>query len=586
MMKKLRFPKGMSLNIRSKFTISFLAMGLLPLFMFALISYNVYLKGLEKNVTTYSFEVIDRIDKNLETYISDIENILKLRSDYYVQQYLKLYDAGDIDGNRKYTMRLWETFDYLKKMKTDLEDIRLISHKGRVISCYGTYWEDIGSNALFEELMMKEPDEMAIQAPHLSMHNKRVFSIGKIVNDMDKQGIMCIDINVDILNTICNDIRLGEKGYVYLAQENGNVVFFPERADKGGAKNRSIKNHDLLKSFQGSFVDTVDGINYIVTYKTSAITSWKIIGVSPQSEMAGSINEVLEIFYWMIPTIIIFTVVLTIYLTTLLTNPIRELRNLMHSASENDLSIVAQIRTKDEIGQLAESFNIMIRRIKELMGKVVDNQKKIRKMEMKAMQEMIKPHFIYNTLDSIIGLLEQNRNNDAINMIDSLGKFFRTSLSHGREMVQIQEELDHIRSYLMIQQFRFSNKFDYIFEVDESVYRYKIIKLVLQPLVENSIYHGIRNIDKQGLILIKGYLEENMLIFEIIDNGKGMEPEKIEHINRILSGDEVVSDENLYFGIRNVNERIKLNFGGNSGLKYEIGMTIGTRVVISIPLVK
>jgi two-component system sensor histidine kinase YesM len=122
--------------------------------------------------------------------------------------------------------------------------------------------------------------------------------------------------------------------------------------------------------------------------------------------------------------------------------------------------------------------------------------------------------------------------------------------------------------------------------VDESVYRYKIIKLVLQPLVENSIYHGIRNIDKQGLILIKGYLEENMLIFEIIDNGKGMEPEKIEHINRILSGDEVVSDENLYFGIRNVNERIKLNFGGNSGLKYEIGMTIGTRVVISIPLVK
>lgn len=286
MMKKLGFPRGMSLNIRSKFTISFLAMGLLPLFIFALISYNVYLKGLQKNVTTYSFEVIERIDKNLETYISDIENILKLRSDYYVQQYLKLYDAGDIDGNRKYTMRLWETFDYLKKMKTDLEDIRLISNKGRVISCYGTYWEDIGSNPMFIDLIARAPEKMHIQAPHLSMHNKRVFSIGKIVSDMDKQGIMCIDINVDILNTICNDIRLGEKGYVYLAQEDGNVIFLPGRADEEGIQNRAIRNPELLKSSQGTFIDTADDISYIVTYKTSAITSWKIIGVSPQSEMA------------------------------------------------------------------------------------------------------------------------------------------------------------------------------------------------------------------------------------------------------------------------------------------------------------
>lgn len=585
-MIKLPFKWRMALTIRSKFTIGFLIMGLFPVLVFALISYNVYLNGLQKNVIGYSFEVIERIDKNLETYISDIENILKLRSDYYVQQYLKLYDAGDIDGNRKYTMRLWETFDYLKKMKTDLEDIRLISSKGRVISCYGTYWEDIASNALFNDLMTKDPDDMSITPPYINIYDKHVFSVGKIVNDIKEQGIMCIDINVDILNTICNDIRLGENGYVYLAQSDGKAIFLPESSAGETSLNRAIHNPQLANSLEGTFVDSIDGTDFLITFKTSAITSWKIVGVSPKSEMAKNINEVTWIFYWMVPTIIVFTVILTIYLTSLLTNPIRELRNLMQRAAEDDLSIVARIKTNDEIGQLADSFNKMIYRINELMDKVVENQMKIRKMEMKAMQELIKPHFIYNTLDSIIGLLEQNRNEDAMDMIDTLGKFFRTSLSHGRDMIQIQEELDHIRSYLAIQQFRFSYKFDYIFEVDDAVYRYKIIKLILQPIVENSIYHGIRNNEKRGLILIKGYLDNDRVIFEIIDNGRGMEVEKIERINRILSGEEAVSDENLYFGIRNVNERIKLNFGSHSGLRYDTKMTIGTRAIISVPLVK
>lgn len=578
--------RTVSISIKLKLTICFLILGLFPILIFGVISYQVYLDGLQKSIATYTFEVIASIDKNFETYISDAENILQFREDYYAKQYLKLYDAGDIDANRKYTVRIWETFDTLKKMKTDLSDIKLIDHSGHVISCYGTYWEDMDRNRLFAELKYKPEGGLAFLPPYHSIENKYVFSLGKIFGrgSAEGPGMMSIDIDVDFLDKICNNAKLGKEGYVYIAEEDGSVVYLPQNPSESGYRAKLIQNPLLAKTANGSFIESINRIDYMVTFRTSHVTGWKIVGVSPMSEMTSNIEKLNHIFYWLIPIIVIIIMLLTIYLTAILTKPIRELRSVMKQASENDLSINVKIKSRDEIGQLAESFNKMINKIRELMKNTVGDQLKIRKMEMKAMQELIKPHFVYNTLDSIIGLLEQNRNNDAINMVDSLGKFFRTSLSHGREMVQIQEELDHIRSYLTIQLFRFSNKFDYIFEIDDAVYKYKTIKLILQPLVENSIYHGIRNMGKQGLIIIKCYIEGDEVHVEIIDNGEGMDVDKIKYINSILSGENAVSDENLFFGIRNVNERIKLNFGTNYGLRYDEKMSAGTRVIVNIPM--
>ncbi|HEX2927640.1 MAG TPA: histidine kinase [Ruminiclostridium sp.] len=574
-------------SIRSKMTICFLVLGLLPMLIFGLISYDLYFQNLHKNVAIYSDQVIERVDKNLETYISDIENIMQLRSNYYFQQYFKLNEAGDIEGNRKYTVRIWETFDSLKQMKTDLADIKLISHSGSTISCYGRYWENVSQDPLYCQLLNQKTDVVSIQPPHLNFLNRKVFSIGEAVNRnaIGAPGIMAIDIDENFLNKICSDIKLGKTGFVFL-EKDGKVVFSPQGAEKQEYSNDIIQNSKLTNSKNGSFVDRIKNTNYIITFKTSDITGWKIIGVSPEAEMTSEIGMVRSVFYWLITLIIAIVVLLAIYLTSILTNPIRKLRSLMQHASENDLLIYADIRTRDEIGQLASSFNKMMNQIRELMGKVKDDQQKIREMEMKAMQELIKPHFVYNTLDSIIGLLEQNRNDDAINMVDSLGKFFRTSLSHGREVVMIREEIDHIRSYLMIQQFRFSYKFDYLFEIDNEIYNFKTVKLILQPLVENSIYHGIRKLNKKGLIVINGYLKDDQVIFEISDNGEGIEKEKTEQLNRIMAGEEEVEDQNLYFGIRNVNERIKLNFGSDYGLRYQSEVSVGTKVVVNIPLVR
>jgi two-component system sensor histidine kinase YesM len=588
MIVKELFQGGAPFSIKTKIIVFFLVLGLVPILILGLISYRLNYDSLHKNVETYSFEVIERTENTLETYISDIKNILKFKDDYYFKQYLLLYKSGDIEGNRKYMVKIWETFDTVKKIKTDLSNIRMIDPTGHVISYYGTYWEELKDNPLYKSLLKKSYDEIAVQPPHQDVYNKNVFTVGKVMDrgNSDELGMICVDIDANFLNKLCRNTKLGDKGYVYLAAEDGSIAFVPQGALNPENIGKIVESPKLLSAANGTFMDSAGGVNYLVTYKTSKSTGWKIVGVTPQTEVIAGIRKTSQIYYWLIPTIMLIVLLLSLYVTSILTNPIRELRSVMKQAAGNDLSIHARIKTRDEIGQLAESFNKMLNRIRELMDNVVEDQLKIRKMEMKAMQEMIKPHFVYNTLDSIIGLLEQNRNSDAMNLIGSLGKFFRTSLSHGREMVLIQEELDHIKSYLTIQQFRFSNKFDYIFEVDNEVYRFKTIKLILQPLVENSIYHGIRNSGRRGLILIKGFCEGGEILFEIIDNGEGIPKDRIDTINRILRGEEAVTDENLYFGLRNVNERIKLNFGRNYGLRFDDKIPVGARIIVNLPMEK
>lgn len=575
-------------SIKTKIITCFLVLSLLPMTIFGFFAYKFYLEDLRKNVISYTYEVIERVDKNIVTYISDIENILDIRNDYYILQYLKLNEANDIEGNRTYTVRIWETFNGIKKMKTDLADIKVTAYTGETISCYGIYWTDVSSDCLYNALLNKEKDSFSIQPPHINILNKNVFSIAKVIDapTLYGQNIMSIDVDVEFLNRICNDIKLGERGYVYLIDKNGGIVYLPINLKQLRHTKNIIKNPALFYSEKGHFIENVDGNNLIVTFKTSEITDWKLVAVSYEDEIAKDINKLEKLSLIVMLLSLALVLLLSLYFSNILTRPIKELKSVMKRVAQNDLAVNIEIKSFDEIGQLAQSFNKMVNKIRVLVNKIIEDQRKIRKMEMKALQELIKPHFVYNTLDSIIGLLEQKKTDKALILIESLGKFFRTSLSHGKEIISIREELEHVRCYLLIQQFRFSNKFDYLIEVDNGILNHKVIKLILQPLVENSIYHGIRNSDKKGLIVIKGYIKEEEIIFEIVDNGKGIEESALEHINSILSGTEQVKDENMYFGIRNVNERIKITFGNRFGLRYQSKFTGGTKAIIHIPLME
>jgi two-component system sensor histidine kinase YesM len=218
-----------------------------------------------------------------------------------------------------------------------------------------------------------------------------------------------------------------------------------------------------------------------------------------------------------------------------------------------------------------------------LLEENVREQKLLRKLEMESLDNQIKPHFIYNTLDLIIGLLENKDFDRATHMVEALGKFFRLSLSHGNEMVLIRNEIKHVKNYLFIQQFRHGEEYEYIIDIeDQSMLDKHIPRLILQPVVENSIYHGILPLSRKGLIIIKGYSENKSFYFKIVDNGIGIESEQVKEINQILRGEIEIENKKKYFGLRNVNQRLKLMYGGESGVEIKSIPNEKTEVLIRI----
>lgn len=576
-------------SIKARFILYFIILSLVPLVLLAYFSYRTYLGVLQSNVHSYTSEVMDRIERNLQIYMSDLEQMLELRGDYYNLQFIKLSSANDIEGNRKYTFRLWENLNNLRQIKTDLRNVSITTQGGVRIGCYGVTHVDLTQNELFQNLINRptKEDTPVFWGPHPDDDmGGSVFSVGQAIRgDYDNiLGIMSIDVEMGLLDRICNDIRLGKTGYVMLVDGNGRIIYHP-KAELIGKPVSFLLGKPLSNEWETSPLASQIGHGNQAVTKNFAMANWKIIGVSNQAELAREMQKATGLTLALIICSIFVVIVVALFLANLLTRPIKELQLSMRLASE-DLNTNVVVRTNDEIGQLGEAFNQMLARIRQLMEQGVQEQKKLRRTEMIALQEQIKPHFIYNTLDLIIGLLETNKNEDVIKMVEALGAFFRISLSHGQEFITIRDEVEHIRNYLYLQRFRHGEKYDYRLEVDAWLLERKTIKLILQPLVENAIYHGVRELERQdGLISVKGYHSEGQAYFEVIDNGLGMSPEKVEEINNLLHGNVVYAGEQRYFGLRNVNERIVLAFGKEYGLSITSTLGRGTRVVVHLPLI-
>lgn len=573
-------------SLRTKFIISFTGLILIPLLLLAFLSYYTYFEILQQNVRTYTETVINRVERNLQIYLSDLERILDLRNDYYILQFLKLSMIDDIEGNQKYTYRLWENLNNIKKYKTDLRDVAIITLKGVKIGCYGLTNVDLSQNELFQILANRtaQDNTMAIYGPHDDWLGGKVFSVGcAIYGDYDNfLGIMLIDVELDLLARICRDIRLGKTGYVTLVDQNGQIIFHPQPELIGKSVGLLLGN-PVGESWRSGYYTYG---NRVIMGKTLPMTQWSIIGISDRAELIAEMTTVARISFALIAGSIIAVILVALLLSGVLTKPLKELQSSMQAAAEN-LNTVVPVRTYDEIGQLGQAFNQMLSQIRQLMRQSVQEQKKLRQIEMRALQEQIKPHFIYNTLEVIIGLLETNQNEDVIKMVEALGAFFRISLSQGRELIRIKEEVDHVRNYLYIQKLRHGEKYDYRFEVEDGITHYKTLKLLLQPLVENAIYHGVRSTESNdGLIVIKGYRAEETICFEVVDNGRGMPAEMVETINRSLRGECAEEQERYGFGLRNVHERIVLAFGQEYGLWLTSTLNQGTKAVLRLPLIE
>lgn len=279
--------------------------------------------------------------------------------------------------------------------------------------------------------------------------------------------------------------------------------------------------------------------------------------------------------------ILILIVLLSYYIPLSITRPIRKLSEVTDQVAKGDLSVRSNVRTGAEVTMLNDSLNSMIDKINELLEQVKKEQVRLRKAEFELLQAQINPHFLYNTLDTIVWLAESGEQKMVVSMVGSLSDFFRTSLNQGKDIVSIKEELAHVRSYLEIQQVRYQDIMNYEIDVAEEFDKCLIPKITIQPLVENALYHGIKNKRGIGKIIITGKREGGILILRIEDNGIGITKERLLQVQREIEGK--VTDKKDIYGLYNVNERIRLNFGEEFGIFIDSKYGEGTVVTVKLP---
>lgn len=317
-----------------------------------------------------------------------------------------------------------------------------------------------------------------------------------------------------------------------------------------------------------------DDIQYYIYYQTQSIEQLK-------NSLNDQVASFLAVFGITGLVIVIIAVIATGYVVSSITKPVRALSSAAKKIADGDFSTRVEVATKDEIGTLAENVNEMSGRLEEMVQKIKEDERKVRHTELRLLQEQINPHFLYNTLDTIIWLVEGNSPDKAVNMVVSLSDFFRIVLSKGKDIITIREEEQHVRSYLEIQQVRYRDILEFDIQIPEELYRYKILKLTLQPIVENSLYHGIKVKRGKGTIYVSGHLKESKIYFDIKDTGVGMSEAELASIRSKLTRPCKETDSG--FGLANVNERIRMNYGAEYGVTVNSKQGEGTWVQIVIP---
>lgn len=269
-----------------------------------------------------------------------------------------------------------------------------------------------------------------------------------------------------------------------------------------------------------------------------------------------------------------------------ITEPIRNLCEVTKVAGSGNFGVRVREESGDELVQLSVSFNQMVEQIGNLVEGIRVEQMNLKATELKLLQAQINPHFLYNTLDAIIWLAESGEKEQVVYMVSALSDFFRTTLSKGRDFVSVGDEEVHIKSYLKIQQFRYRDILEYEIRIPEELHEYQILKMTLQPLVENALYHGIKNKRRLGHILVEGRKEEDTLVLTVRDDGMGIKPEKLDYIKKVIAGDLQDYENPSGFGLFNVEQRVRLNYGAQYGLRINSVYGEWTEVEIILPAVK
>ena len=542
-----------------------------------LIGVSLYIRMSDQISDTLEEEnqiLVNQLNRSVDSWL---RNIMKL-SDSLYYGVIKNADLSEESIAGEMTLLYDNGKDYV-------ENLALFSREGELLEAVPAArlkpTADVTGERWFEEAL-ERTENQHFSDPHVQYvfdagenTYRWVISVTRAVELTQgadtHQGVLLIDVRYDSLEQLFNGVSLGNGGYVYLIGNDGEIIYHPDA--QLIYSGHEEENHQAAAGYRdGGYKEEFQGEERLITVKTVGYTGWKIIGVTP---MGGMNFDAVKT-----RLLIVFVAIINSYISTKITTPIEQLERSVNEIEEGKLETEVSIGGSYEIRHLGASIQNMARQIRRLMEDIVAEHESKRKNEFDVLQSQINPHFLYNTLDIIVWMIENEKQSEAVRVVTALARFFRISLSKGKSIIPVKDELEHVRSYLMIQHMRFKNRFTYSIEADDSVLDYASLKLILQPLVENAIYHGMEFMDGDGEIRVRVLEKDGDLIMTVSDNGLGMTKEQVE---RMLSDTgHVPSKRGSGIGVRNVNERIKLYFGKEYGLSIESELDVGTTVTIRL----
>lgn len=552
-------------------------------------SYQLSEEAVTNNAKTYTEQLIDQVNTNIETYLDNMVSISDLViSNSDLERAASLSEISSSES-RDLNNGISRFFRSVVRSREDIATIAFVGANGNTISdreqagfkpiddLRGQDWYKSATEAKGKVVISSS------HVQHIYLREYRwVVSISRQLGEAGQpgSGVLMVDLNLNVINNLCKQIELGNQGYVFILDPSGDLIYHP-RQQLLYSRLKTEEIPLLLETKDSSIpINDNDG-QKIYTIRTNEF-GWKLIGVTYTDELVGNKLEIRTTSVFAGILFLIVALSISIFLSYRLTNPIKRLESLMKKVEKGDFNTRVEVESVDEIGKLSRSFNLMIGKIKDLMGQILQEQEMKRISEFKAMQAQIHPHFLYNTLDSIIWMAEMGKMAEVVKMTSALAKLFRSSISKGDELVPISVELEHIHNYLTIQNIRYKNKFTYSIDVDPSIHENKTLKIVLQPLVENAIYHGLKQQAVIGHITITGKRESGDIVLQVIDDGVGMSMEQLLALrNKLLK-----REEGKGVGLENVNNRIRLYFGESYGLEIFSEFEEGTTIKLRIPEIR
>lgn len=579
--KKSHGPRGITSTIMAAFTIVSIVLALaLSLILFY--RFNVILK---QNAVESTQNLIGEAAVNLEDYL------LKMRQ---ISDTVKYNVIEDTDVKKASVLK---EFELLYEANEEyVVSIALYGKNGKLILAdpVSTVKKNIDvPDQQWYKAAMESPADMHFSNPHIqnlfddgTYRYKRVISLSRSAETTDggnpEQGVLLVDMDFSSIENLMNQINeTGSGVYFYLCDSEGHLIYHPREiqiAEKFASE--SYKKAAGLED--GIYSDKLNGENRQIVINTISYTGWKLVGVIPASSVSSGLVNI-GLFILMIFLMILFMILLiNRVVAARISRPILRLNDSVTAYEAGERADI-YIGGSTEIRHLGHSIERSYEQIESLMKTIVKEQEERRRSELEALQSQINPHFLYNTLDSITWMIEGERNRDAVFMIQQLAQLFRISLSKGRTIIPISDEIKHARSYMNIQKARYKDNFTIEFDTDPNADGCCIVKLVIQPILENAIYYGVEGMDGDGEILVKTERKGDDIYISVTDNGLGMPEEQVEGL---LTDSSHVPKHGSGVGLVNVNNRISLLFGKEYGLTIESELDEGTCVTIHIPAIE